>query len=138
MVSKYFKIHELVPRKIYNSYKEKAWKFINPSLISTLDSLKEHFPDGTITINNYVWGGNRQWSGWRLPESDNYSETSQHSLGNAADCVFSSYNVEDVRKFIIDNPKLFPYVKGIELGVSWLHIDVRNTEHLIKFNKKGS
>jgi len=135
MVSKSFKAHELVPEHIYRHYKEMSWKFINPKLIITIDLLKDHFNLGTMTINNYFWGGSRKWSGWRTPKSEYYSETSQHSLGNAVDIVFSHYSAEEVRNYIIDNPHIFPYIKGIELGVEWVHIDVRNTDYVIIFKK---
>ena len=137
MKSKYFKIYELVPQHIYRVYKDYAWKFLNPKILETIDVLKEHFPNGTIKINDYYWGGIRKWSGWRTPLSPDYSETSQHSLGNAVDCIFSEYDVAEVRQFIIYNPDLFPHVKGIELDVPWLHIDVRNEKYLVKFSRKG-
>ena len=135
MKSKYFKIHELVPEHIYKAYKEKAWKFISKDLIITIDALKEHFNLGTATINNYYWNGNRHWSGLRTPESPEYNETSQHSLGNAADIIFSHYTAHEVRNYIINNPHEFEYIKGLELGVSWLHVDTRNEKDLVAFNK---
>ena len=133
MKSKHFKIHELVPKHIYEKHGERSWKFIDERLIKTIDKLKEHFNNGTMTINNYHWGGNREWSGLRTPQSPQYSETSQHSLGNAIDAVFSDYTAQEVRNYIIDNPHEFEYIKGIELGVSWLHIDVRNEDRVVLF-----
>lgn len=133
MKSKYFKIHELVPEHIYKKYGEKAWKFIDPRLIKMIDLLKEKFNKGTMTINNYYWGGNRNWSGLRTPKSKWYNETSQHSFGRAVDIIFSDYNVNEVRQYIIDNINLYKDIKGIELDVSWLHIDVRNEDKLITF-----
>jgi len=135
MKSKYFKIHELVPKKMFEKYGEKAWRYVDVRLIESIDTLKEHFNLGTMTINNYFWGGSREWSGIRTPESKYYSYGSQHSYANAIDAVFSHYSAEEVRNYIIDNKDLFPYIKGIELGVSWLHIDVRNEDKIILFNK---
>jgi hypothetical protein len=135
MKSKHFEVHELVPKYLYRVYKDKAWKFIDSRLIETIDILKEHFNLGTMTINNYYWGGDREWSGLRTPKSDYYSETSQHSFGRAIDAVFSHYSASEVRNYIIDNPDKFPYIKGIELGVDWLHIDIRNEDYVIMFRK---
>lgn len=135
MVSKHFKIHELVPEHIYNKIGTKAWKLIDNRLIQVIDRLKEHFNLGTMTINNYYWNGNRHWSGLRTPESPEYSETSQHSFGRAVDIVFSDYTAEEVRHYIIDNYYLFSDIKGIELEVSWVHIDVRNEDVLVTFKK---
>lgn len=133
MKSKYFQIHELVPKYIFDKYGEDSWRFINPRLIMSIDKLKERFPKGTMTINNYFWGGGRNWSGLRTQRSPYYREMSMHSLGGAIDAIFSDYETDDVIDDIIDNRDLYPYINGIELGVSWLHVDVRNTDQLITF-----
>ena len=133
MKSKHFKIHELVPRKMYEKYGEKAWRYVDVRLIETIDKLKEHFNLGTMTINNYYWGGSREWSGIRTPDSPNYSYGSQHSYANAFDVVFSHYSAEEVRHYIINNRDLFPHINGLELGVSWVHLDVRNEDNLVTF-----
>jgi len=135
MKSKYFKIHELLPKHLYEKYGEKGWKFIDNRLIESIDALKEHFNLGTMTINNYFWGGDREWSGLRTPNSPYYSETSQHSFGRAADAVFSHYSAAEVRNHIIDNPHRYPYIKGIELDVEWVHIDARNEDGVVTFKK---
>ena len=74
MKSKYFKIFELVPLHIYKIYGEGAWKFIDPRLIEMIDLIKEHFNKGTMAINNYRWGGDRNWSGLRTPKSPYYRD----------------------------------------------------------------
>jgi len=133
MKSKSFKIHEFVPKHIYEKFGEKAWRFIDAGLIHTFDTIKKRFPKGSITINNYFWGGKREWSGLRTPVSPYYSETSIHTFGGAGDAVFSAYDTEEIRQDIINNPELYPYVKGIEMGISWLHVDTRNEDELQLF-----
>ena len=133
MTSKYFVIQELVSEAIYNKRGEKAWELLNPKLIKTMDTIKERFPLGTMTINNWKWGGTRDESGLRTAESGYYSPTSQHSLGNAIDAVFNAYTAEEVRQDIINNPSSYPYVKGIETDISWLHVDVRNRDTVAIF-----
>ena len=134
MKSKYFEIHELVPRKMYDRYGEKAWRYVDARLIESIDKLKEHFNLGTISINNYYWHGTRQWSGIRTPESPNYSYGSQHSFANAFDMVFSDYSAEEVRHYIMNNRDKFPYINGLELNISWVHIDIRNEDELVTFS----
>lgn len=133
MISKHFKIHELVPKNTFEQHNLRAWRFIDERLIKTIDKLRELFPEGTITINNYFWGGDRNWSGLRTPDSKYYSSSSMHTLGKAVDCIFSHYSTDTVRTYILEHPGEFPYIKGIELGVGWLHIDVRNEDQLMKF-----
>ena len=134
MKSKHFKIHELVPKKMYEKYGENAWRYVDVRLIETIDKLKEHFNLGTMTINNYFWGGSREWNGIRTPESPNYSYGSQHSFANAVDIVFSDYSAQEVRNYILENKNEFHFVKGMELNVSWVHIDVRNEDDLVLFS----
>ena len=135
MKSKHFKIHELVPKKMYEKYGEKAWRYVDVRLIESIDKLKEHFNLGTMTINNYFWGGSREWSGIRTPDSPYYSYGSQHSFANALDIVFSDYSAKEVRNYIINNPHEFPHIKGIELKISWVHLDVRNEDEIVLFSK---
>lgn len=123
-----FLIEELVPKELLEVLHEDIlWKLIDSKLIESIETIKRKFPEGTMTINNYKWGGSRNWSGVRTKSSPYYSPTSQHSLGKAVDAVFSAYDVNEVRQYIITHPEEFPHIKGIELGVSWLHIDVRNS-----------
>lgn len=137
MRSKYFKIQELVGKDIYDRRGEKAWELLNPNLITLVDRVKKAFPQGTMTINNWLWKGDRSESGLRTGDSDYYSPTSQHSLGNAIDCVFSYYSTDIVRDYIRSNLKEFPELRGVEVDVSWLHVDVRNREDLLVFNRTG-
>jgi len=131
---KYFKIEELVSKETFDLIKEDTlWKLFDAKLLVTIDALKEKFPEGTMSINTWKWQGDRNQSGLRTKNSKYYSPTSQHSVGRAVDCVFSDYETEEVRQYIINNPKKFPYIKGIEKGVSWLHIDVRSSDRVVIF-----
>lgn len=130
--AKYFKIEELVDKKTFNIRGERAWQLIDDRLIYSIDSLREKF--GKITINNWNSGGDREWSGLRTVDSPYYSRYSQHTFGRAADLLFSNADVEEVRKYILANKDLFPYITGVELGTSWLHIDIRNATQYYTFN----
>ena len=144
--SKYFKLHELIDKNTFINLGDDGWNLVNYKLIETLDTLKEIFNKGTITINNYKWGGNREWSGLRTKESKYYSKTSMHSLSDdgigtdltfkAIDCVFSDYSAEEVREYILNNSSKFPYITRLEDNVSWLHFDIKVTNrwYIVLFN----
>ena len=134
MKSKYFQVHEFVPRKMFNKYGEQAWRYVDIRLIETMDLIRERFPLGIITINNYFWGGNRLWSGIRTSDSPDYSYGSQHSFANALDFVCSAYSADMVRSDIIMNQDIYKHVRGLEMNVSWCHLDVRNEDRLIQFS----
>lgn len=133
MKSTRFMIEELVPKSVFDKRGDRAWELINPNLITTIDTIKDRFPEGSMSINTWLWNGDRSESGLRTADSPYYSSTSQHSLGNAIDAVFSKYTVEEVRQDIINNPDIYPFVKGIEIDITWLHIDVRNRETVAIF-----
>ncbi|MDD3443201.1 MAG: hypothetical protein PHW89_08055 [Sulfurimonas denitrificans] len=134
MKSKYFKAYELVSKEDYEKMGDaKVWEIFDSGVIEAIDTIKENFPNGTMTINNWYWGGDRNWSGLRTPQSPYHSLTSMHSYGKAIDAVFSQYDAEEVRSFIVANPQLFPHVKGIETDISWLHIDTRNRDEVLLF-----
>ncbi|MBW1841810.1 MAG: hypothetical protein JRI75_08440 [Deltaproteobacteria bacterium] len=127
---KHFAIHELVPRSVFEDRGEKAWELLDDRLLITLDRLRERY--GSITVNNWYWGKEREWSGLRTKESPFYSPYSQHTFGRATDCLFSKVSVEEVRQDILamSNDPTFEMIGSVELGVSWLHFDVRNCDRI--------
>jgi len=126
MKSTKFKIEELVPLKLIDLiHKDLLWKLVDDDLILAIDKIKKVFPKGSISINTYKWAGDRTQSCVRTKNSKYYSSTSQHSLGKAVDCIFSAYTTDEVRDYILNSPDEFPTIGGVELGTSWLHIDVR-------------
>ena len=132
---RYFKIYELVSRRFYQQYGQRAWQFLQIKPLITADRLRERY--GKTKINDYRWNGKRQWAGLRTPESPFYSDTSQHSFGNGFDPIFKHVTAEEVREDIVKKPNLkaFEYITAIELDVSWFHFDCRNCVKMFKFSK---
>lgn len=130
----HFAIHELVPPNVFHARSENAWELLDERLLITLDRLRERY--GSITVNNWYWGREREWSGLRTKDSPYYSDYSQHTFGRAADCLFSDRTSERVRQDILANPNdpAFELIGSIELGVSWLHFDVRNCERIKSYH----
>lgn len=131
--SKYFESHELLPKELYYAHGDNALVLFDENLLITADAIKETFPRGAIYVNNYYWHKGREWSGFRTPNSPYYNARSQHSIGKALDMIFTFYNAYTVRRYILDNKEMFPFIRGVELGVNWLHFDTRNIEKLITF-----
>ena len=124
----HFLIEELVPKKVHNERGGKAWELLDDRLLITLDQLRDEY--GSITINDWLWGGINEWRGLRTPDSSWYRPYSQHTFGRAADCIFNDINVDKVRDDILKYPDRFPCINSIELDVSWLHFDVRNCDRI--------
>lgn len=130
---KYFKIEELVSPQAFKDRGQKAWQLLDERMLITLDRLREKY--GSMTINNWSYGGAREWSGLRTPESPYYSKYSQHSYGRAFDIIFKHVTAEKVRQDILENPddETFELINSFEEGTSWLHVDCRSVERLYTF-----
>jgi len=129
----HFIIEELVSPGTFKARGNKAWQLMDENLLITLDKLREKY--GSMTINNWKWNGDREWSGLRTVDSPWFSTYSQHSFGRAADIIFKSVTAESVRQDILDNPTdpTFKLINSFEEGTSWLHIDVRNVDRILTF-----
>jgi len=126
----HFAIHELVPIAVFNERGDMAWELLDNRLLITLDLLRKRY--GKMTVNNWYWGGSRQWSGLRTPDSPYYSPYSQHTFGRAADPIFADKSAQMIRTDILNNPNDpdFRLIASIEMDVKWLHFDVRNCVHV--------
>ena len=99
----FFKIHELVPPSVFKERGERAWELLDDRMLVTADAMRKRY--GKMTINNYMFGGDREWSGLRIPNSPYYSPYSQHTFGRAADIIFGNITAESVRQDILNNPQ---------------------------------
>ena len=127
-----FIVQELVPRIMYSRFGPDAIRYVDTRLIANLNALREWL--GTpITINSWHRGGNRQASGIRCYGMDYFSEYSAHSWGMAFDAV--GFDAGMVRQALLTGELVLPFPCRIELGVSWLHLDVMNCgdDHVTTF-----
>ena len=128
----YFKTYEFVDRETYERWGEKSIWFIDNRIVTLMNKLREEF-GVPITINNWYWGGDREWSGLRTPRSPYYSTYSQHSFGRAIDFLVKGKTADEVRDLIEEWYNLghlgFEYNITMEYGdrITWVHIDIRNT-----------
>jgi len=140
MVSKYFKLHELVCRHIYIRYGNKAWQFFDPRAIETIDWIKERL-NKPIYINNYEWGGNQTQSGVRCNVCqlarkwtiEGKVRMSAHSTAQAFDFSVKGMPAEKVRNWLVRNQEDLPYPIRLEAGVDWVHLDTRDAGQKIYF-----
>lgn len=124
----HFKAHELVPKSVYEQFKNDAIMFIDAKILRMADLLRCYYQK-PILMNNWVDGGQLQYRGLRIPECPQYTQFSPHTRGQALD--FNVYGVDDeeVRKHIIDNAdKIYTQITRIEANTKgWVHIDCVNT-----------
>jgi hypothetical protein len=128
----YFKSVELIDQHTYQTNKAKGDEWLmcilfDERLLRVIDIIRDRF--GPMNINDWSWGGQNQYRGWRSPGTNIGATLSQHRFGRAADLVpiNGTISAEDIRTDIINsqNHPDFKDIGGLEMGISWLHIDVR-------------
>jgi len=128
-VSKDFSIHEFVPPDIYEVYLDKSSWFIDPKLVQLAQFIRDRFAV-QVTINNYLAGGNYQYSGFRDHHCTIGAINSQHRAGRAIDFRVKGKTPEEVRQDIIDHFWLYKAagLTTFEAGTpTWIHVDCRFT-----------
>lgn len=126
-IKKYFTINELVGSRTFKKFGDRAWRFLDYRLLYALLIIRENL-DLPITVNN----GKRQQRGLRtiiqqMIKNYFYKDKlylSAHLLGKAVDFDVKGMKAQSVRKWIVDNKKLFPFKIRLEDKVSWVHLDV--------------
>lgn len=147
---------EVLPQSYYNQYGAKfGMRAMNPSTFLGAQDLTDYFDWDYITINNWLWGGDRDQSGLRIPGHKYYRNGyGLHDNGNAIDFV-PSYGddipvggtVLDVHKMLLKNPELREdlmdlgvyRLEVVWLAVTWIHLDCEYTpgqEDLIFVSKE--
>jgi len=119
-------LDEYFPKELYLKFETKPHILVgllDSKLIKADQMLRDHF--GSVTINNWLTGGDRNWSGIRTSDSSLFSFTSQHAHGRASDKLFTHATAQEVREYIRKNWMILG-ITCIEDNVTWVHSDVRN------------
>lgn len=126
---KYFSIRELVPEPVLVEFGEaRCWRLLDDRILRLADLVRETY--GPMVCNNWATGGDRTQSGLRVPGQQFYRATSQHAYGRALDLIPRTTDITLVRQGIVNERQKFHLCRGLERDVSWLHIDVRNSDKL--------
>lgn len=127
--TKYFKIEELVPKKIHELIKNEDVKFkmFDENCLKFLDFCRERY--GSLIVNDYIFGGKNQFRGLRTSEYENYNINSMHSKGCAFDFIPTKISVDEIFDDLRKNKKNISLVSRVEYfeGISWIHFDTKKT-----------
>jgi hypothetical protein len=126
---KFFMLQELLPKEFYDKHKSRGqnlWFLFDPRILMVADALRNRY--GKMRVNNWVFGGELHFRGFRPFDTKIGSKFSQHKRGAAIDCDFNDIAVEEVRQDIISGVArgAIRLITCVELDTSWLHVDVRN------------
>lgn len=120
---RHFRPEEFVPPEIFQKLGNQSLLVMDYRILKTADTIRDVF--GKVTINNWFWGGQRRYSGFRHAACVVGAVYSQHRFGRAVDCILDGVSAEEARKAILKNPGRFPYITVLEDRVDWLHVDCR-------------
>lgn len=126
---------ELVDKQTFDRFKGDIWFLFNQRALIALDGIRNYFGK-PVTVNNWDYphtGKTFQYRGYRPHESPDWSQYSQHCLGNGFDCDIEGIPADDVRKEIINNKDnvYFYLITCLEIDIPWVHFDCRNIENRI-------
>jgi len=130
-ISKYFDLRELIPKEIYDKLGDDSTRFINKQIPIVLDFFRDYFAH-KIIINDWLYGGEFNYSGFRPSSCKVGAELSSHKLGCAMDLKFDGIkDYKSIIQTIKDNwYSVFKKcgVTAIEEGTEgWLHVSTEWT-----------
>ena len=125
----HFQVKELVPYATWKAHGDSSLMFLDERLLRTLDLIREWFGRPMI-VNNWHDGGKFEYRGYRPPDCTIGASESQHRFGRACDFDIEGLSADAARKIIMDHQydPAFQFIKRIELGTSWVHIDLANVD----------
>ena len=127
-ISENFYLDEFFDKETYlNNNEETLKSWLDFEFIADLQKLRTNLQCG-FTINNWFAGGIYQWRGLRNPKCKQYSKGSMHSQ-KPLKCVDFQCKIPAlaVREHIKMNYHLYPRFRRLEKGVSWVHVDGKET-----------
>ena len=127
---KFFNIKELVSPLVFKKFGEFAWKFFDEDVLKDLDTIREYH--GSITINDWAWGGSLKQCGLRCNKDEIVATKkdvycSAHIMACGFDLHSSNISklYNDV-EFLIKNKRL-KKIRRIEnkqtTKCAWCHVD---------------
>ena len=126
-IPEYYKVYELVPRDLYEATEDKAelLYLFDSRILRAADFLRGRF--GPMRCNDWFWGGQNHYRGYRPFDCRVGAELSQHKFGRALDLAPVYEPVEKLREALIRKIWLTDgLITCVEATVPWLHIDCRN------------
>ena len=124
--SRYFDIRELVPKSVYEKLGGSAWELLDRKAIDTLDFIKEK-TGLPVIVNNWKWGGEDQYRGYREKDCPIGAKWSAHKDGKAFDVTVKGWTDEQFEAWLKEHESELPYPIRIEQENTntKVHIDTR-------------
>lgn len=127
-------VRELVPKSMWLKHGARSIRFINAQLVFAMQWLIDRHELDAVYFNNWMYGGDKEQRGLRIPGQHYFRGDGLHDTGNAFDFipVKKGYTLKEIIiKIHLDaakNPELYWMagiwrIENIELASTWIHID---------------
>lgn len=126
----HFTIQELVPEREYQDLGMNCRWLLDPVAVHVLKLMRQVY--GPLTVNDWSFGGDFQYSGYRPPDCSVGAHYSQHKFGRAFDVKSEQYTPDQIREGIMANQELWldaglTTLESGKIATSWVHFDTRPT-----------
>jgi hypothetical protein len=142
-ISDHFILQEFVPQDVFVRYGNMSTRFIDKRIVDIAEFLRDYFGGFPLTINNWVWDGQYNYSGFRPPNCDIGASMSSHKRGTAIDIKIKGINPLYIQDTIKDNQNTFldAGITSIEYGTpTWTHVSCewmnRDNLHVFDIRKE--
>jgi len=134
---KHFILQELIGKETWLKYGKKAWEFLDPRALYSIDGVWELMNQDTrrsVYINTWYWNGDRQWSGFRPCTCSIGADNSPHRRGCAYDLIVEGMEAEYVRNLVLKYQYIdyqLKYITAMEHKkdgkiIDWTHLQTTN------------
>lgn len=125
-ITKNFSLQELVDKETFERWGNFSMRFLDKDTVKLLQFFRDRY--GSTTVNNWAYGGNLQYRGFRPPNCTVGGSMSQHRFGRAFDINCTEWSPDEIREDILKRQDLFleQGLTRIEDGAfapTWLHFD---------------
>ena len=127
LIKDYFIVPEFVTRECWELLGDHALLLFDPVILEFITRVRSEI-GLPIHVNTWIFGGAIDGRGFRDRKEDTGSKGSMHRFGKALDFCVQGCPAEDVREWILQNQQTLPNITRMEKGVSWVHVDTRETQ----------
>lgn len=128
-LSQHIDLRELFPPETITMHGDKCADLIDPRLPVILERIRELCGDKSMILNTWHKGGTFKYRGYRPEHLAIGAKKSMHKQGMAADFDIAGLTADKVRNIIRENQNelMALGLTRIEVGISWVHIDLKPT-----------
>lgn len=126
---KHFQLEEFVPKTIHDWFGDDAVYFVSEWQVEIAKDIRAFF-DAPVVINDWVFGGDLHYRGYRPPFAKVGASRSMHKLAGAIDFHVVGWPIKEVWGALTDlNLHDYWYAQGIRRiehikhTPTWVHID---------------